>query len=130
MGGEIINTRIKATESTTLAKLSFLDQFKLLISKFSNDDAAELDAAEKLSRVTLKMRASLQNLFTRAVEGLDEGKHEKVTLKVSSKYIPYLDEVIDEKRGMGQFYKFDVHKRDLPPNVEYMFIVNIERKVT
>ena len=130
MEGEVISTRIKATESTTLAKLSFLDQFKLLLHKLSNDDAAELDAAEKLSRVTLKMRASLQNLFTKATEGLDEGAHESVTLKVSSKYLPYLDDVIDEKRGMGRFYNFEIIKRDIPANIDYMFVVVISRKVT
>lgn len=126
----MISKRIKATESTTLAKLSFMDQFKLLIHKFNNDDAAELDAAEKLSRNTLRMRASLQNLFTKAAKGLDEGEHNSVTLEVSSKFIPYLDEVIDKKHGMGRFYNFEIRKRDLPITVEYMFVVKISRKVT
>lgn len=130
MEGEVVSTHIKATESTTLAKLSFFDQFKLLIHRFNNNDAAELDAAEKLSRVTLRMRASLQNLFTKAAEGLDEGVHQSVTLEVSSKFLPYLDDVIDEHRGMGRYYKFDVTKRDLPISVDYKFIVRISRKVT
>lgn len=130
MKGEVVSTHIKATETTTLAKMSFFDQFKLLISKFNNSDAAELDAAEKLSQVTLKMRASLQNLFTKAAEGLDEGAHQSVTLEVSSKFLPYLDDVISETRGMGRYYKFDVVNRDLPVTVEYKFIVRISRKVT
>lgn len=130
MEGEVVSTHIKATESTTLAKLSFMDQFKLLINRFNNNDAAELDAAEKLSRVTLKMRASLQNLFTKAVEGLDEGVHTSVTLEVSSKFLPYIDGVIDQKRGMGRYYNFDISKQDLPITVDYMFIVRISRKVT
>lgn len=130
MEGEVVSTHIKATESTTLAKLSFFDQFKLLLHRFNNNDAAELDAAEKLSRVTLKMRASLQNLFTKAVEGLDEGVHQSVTLEVSSKFLPYLNDVIDKDRGMGRYYSFDVISRDLPMSVEYKFIVRISRKVT
>lgn len=129
MEGEVVSTHIKATENTTLAKLSFLDQFKLLLRRFSNDDAAELDAAEKLSKVTLKMRSSLQNLFMTAVKSLGEGEHESVTLQVSSKFLPYLDSVIDEKRGMGLYYDFQVMKRDLPVTVEYMFVVRISRKV-
>lgn len=130
MEGEVISRRIKPTENTTLAKLSFLDQFKLLISKFNNNDAAELDAAEKLSRTTLRMEASLQNLFTNATEGFDEGEHTSVTLQVSSKYLPYLDDVINERNGMGRFYDFEVTTRDLPLTVEYFFIVRISRRVT
>lgn len=130
MEGEVVSTHIKATESTTLAKLSFFDQFKLLLHRFNNNDVAELDAAEKLSRVTLKMRASLHNLFTKAVEGLDEGVHQSVTLEVSSKFLPYLNDVIDKDRGMGRYYNFDVISRDLPMSVEYKFIVRISRKVT
>lgn len=130
MEGEIVGTRIKATESTTLAKLSIIDQIKLLISKFNNDDVAELKAQQSLSSTMLTMQASLERLFSTAVEGLEDGKHSSVTLSVSSKYIPYLDEVIDDKHGMGRFYSFQVFKKDLPINVEYMFTVRIERKVT
>ena len=130
MNGDIVSRRIKATESTTLAKLSMMDQLKMLIHKFNNNDVAELDAAEKVSRSSLRMRAALQRLFLTAVEGLDEGAHESVTLQVSSKFIPYLDAVIDKERGMGRYYDFKVIKRDLPINVEFMFMVTITRKVT
>ena len=130
MEGEIINVRIKPTENTTLAKLSVIDQLKLLFSKLSNDAAAELNANEKLSRETLKMTASLERLFSTAIENMKKGKHRSVTLQVSSKYLPYLDTVIDETRGMGRFYKFEVYKKDLPLNVDYMFIVKISIKVT
>ena len=130
MEGEIVSSHIKATESTTLAKLSFLDQFKLLLTKFNNSDVAELDAAEKLSGVALRMRASLQKLFTEAAKGIESGEHQSVTLSVSSKYIPYLDDTIHSTRGMGRNNDFEVYKKDLPVNVDYMFIIKIKRKVT
>lgn len=130
MQGEVVSSRIKATETTTLAKLSFIDQFKMLIHRFNNNEVAELDAAEKVSRTALKMQSSLQNLFLRAVEGFEDGTHSSVTLQVSSKFLPYIDEVIDTEHGMGQFYNFEIIKRDLPMNVEFMFIVKISRKVT
>lgn len=130
MEGEIISTHIKATENTTLAKLSVFDQIKLLITKFSNDDVAELDAAEKLSAVQLRMQASLMKLFKKAAEGLESGEHTEVTLSVSSKYIPYMDEVINPIHGLGRYYDFEVFKQDLPLNVDYMIIVKIKRKVT
>lgn len=130
MEGEIISTHIKATENTTLAKLSFFDQFKLLINKFNNDDVAELDAAEKLSGLQLRMQASLMKLLKTAAQGLESGEHQSVTLSVSSKYIPYIDEVIHKTRGLGRYYDFEVIKQDLPINVDYMFIIKIKRRVT
>lgn len=130
MEGEVVNVAIKATEHTTLAKLTVWDQIKLLFKKFSNEDVAELDAAEKLSGVTLRMQASLQRLFTTAAEGLKDGQHESVTLQVSSKYIPYMDDVIDPIKGMGRYYDFDVFTKDLPINVDYLFVVTIKKKVS
>ena len=130
MEGEVVSTHIKATENTTLAKLGFIDQFKLLIHKFSNDDVAELDAAEKLSSVALRMRASLQKLFIEAAKGLESGEHQSVTLQGSSKYLPYMDDVIHPTKGLGRYYDFEVFKKDLPPNVDYMFVIKIKRKVS
>lgn len=130
MEGEVVSTHIKATENTTLAKLSFIDQFKLLIHKFSNDDVAELDAAEKLSAVALRMRASLQKLFMEAAKSIESGEHTSVTLQVSSKYLPYIDDVIHPTKGLGRYYNFEIHKKDLPLNVDYMFVVKIIRKVS
>lgn len=130
MNGEVVNIAIKATEHTTLAKLSIFDQFKLLLKKVSNEDVAELDAAEKLSGVTLRMQASLQRLFTTAAEGLKDGQHKSVTLQVSSKFIPYLDDVIDPIKGMGRYYDFEIFTKDLPINVDYNFVVKIKKKVS
>lgn len=130
MDGEVISTRIKATENTTLAKLGVFDQIKLLISKFNNDEVAELKAQETLSINALQMQASLEKLIRKAAEGLDGVGHSSVTLSVSSKYIPYMDDVLDEKYGLGRYYKFTVHKKNLPINVEYMFTIRVERKVS
>jgi hypothetical protein len=76
------------------------------------------------------MQASLQKLFTEAAKGLESGEHQKVTLSVSSKYIPYLVNVISPTRGLGRYYDFEIFKQDLPINVDYMFTVVIRRKVT
>lgn len=130
MDGEIVSVRVKPTESTTLAKLGIVDQFKLLISKFNNNDADELKAQESLSVNALKMQASLEKLIRTAAEKIDGVNHNSVTLSVSSKYIPYMDDVIDKKYGLGRFYDFDVRKKDLPITVDYKFIVIIKRRVS
>lgn len=130
MDGEVVNKRVKATENTTLAKLSFFDQINLLIARLNNDETAELKANQRVSQQSLTMQASLENLFRNATKEFDTGKHNSVTLSVSSKFIPYLDDVIDSKHGMGRYYDFEIIKRDLPVNVEYMFTVKIKRKIS
>lgn len=127
---EIVSRRIKVTEDTTLAKLGVFDQIKLLISKFNNNDVAELDATEKLSGAAARMKASLIKLINTATEDLHDGTRQSVTMQVSSKYLPYLDDVIDPVRGEGRYYAFEVHKKDLPATVEYKFILVIKRKVS
>lgn len=127
---EIVSRRIKVTEDTTLAKLGVFDQIKLLISKFNNNDVAELDAAEKLSGAAARMKASLIKLINTATEDLHDGTSQSVTMQVSSKYLPYLDDVIDPVRGEGRYYSFEVHKKDLPVTVEYKFLLIVKRKVS
>ncbi len=126
--GEVVSTHIKPTENTTLVKLSIPDQLKLLIRKFTNSDVAELEANEKLSRNELKMKASLTKLFTAAKDQMKERGKDSVTLSVSSDYLPYIDEIVDETYGMGRYYTFHVYKKDLPLTVKYKFVVIMERK--
>lgn len=118
------------TEDTTLAKLGVLDQIKLLISKFNNNDVAELDAAEKLSGAAARMKASLLKLIKTAAKDMQDGTVQSVTMQVSSKYLPYLDDVIDPVRGEGRYYDFEVYKKDLPITFDYKFLLVIKRKVT
>lgn len=130
MDNEVICTRIKATENTTLAKLTVLDQIKMLISSFSNNDAAELDAREKLSVGELRKKASLNLLLTQAADAMKERGSNSVTLAVSSSYLPYIDEVIDPIYGLGRYYKFEIYKKKLPFNVNYNMVVRMSRRVT
>lgn len=130
LDGEVVNSHIKVTEDTTVAKLSVFDQLKLLINKFNNNDVAELKAQETLSSVALTHKASLQRLFLGATKDFENGKHDSVTVSVSSEYIPYLDEVINPKYGLGRYFDFIVHKHELPPSIKYNFLVEIRRKVT
>lgn len=127
---EIVSRHIKVTEDTTLAKLGVFDQIKLLIARFSNNDVAELDAAEKLSGAAARMKASLLKLIKTAAKGMQDGSMQSATLQVSSKYLPYIDDVIDPVRGEGRYYDFEVYKKDLPADVEYKFLLVIKKKVT
>lgn len=130
MEGEIVGTHIKATENTTLVKLTVIDQIKMLVNHFTNNDAAELDAREKVSASELKMKASLNLLLNNAGKEMKERGSKSVTIAVSSAYLPYLDEAIDKNTGLGRYYNFKVYKKELPFNVNYNVIVRMSSKVS
>ena len=125
---EYITRNIKPSENTTLAQLSVIDMIRLLFSKMSNNDVALLDANEKVSSVYLKNTASLTEFLEKAIEPLKDGRHNSVTLALSSEYLPYLDSVINETNGLGQFYNIKVENKDLPLSVKYKIKVIITKK--
>lgn len=125
---EFINKAIKPDENTTLAKLSLTDMIRLLFSKISNNDVAELDANEKLSASYLKNVASLSKFIDRATERIINGAEKSVTVQLSSEYLPFIDEVIDPINGKGRYFNFEVYKKDLPQSVKHKFIVKISKK--
>ncbi len=51
---KLVTQTLKPDENTTLAKLSMIDMVRLLISKVSSNDAAELDANERLTTEQLR----------------------------------------------------------------------------
>lgn len=129
-GGELVETHIKPTENTTLAKLTLFDQIKMLIAHFAKNDAAELDAMEKVSASELKMKASLNKFFEEAGKEMKARNSSSVTLSINSDYLPYLDEVIDPVTGFGRYYVFKVYERQLPFNLSYNVVIRMYRKVS
>lgn len=125
---EYVTRALKPDENTTLAKLSLPDMIRLLFSKISNRDEAELDANTRLSVSYLKNIASLNKFIDKATERLTAGNEESVTILLSSEYLPYIDEVIDPIRGKGKYFDFDVRKKNLPQNVKHRFVVVIRKK--
>lgn len=125
---EFITKAIKPDENTTLAKLSLTDMIRLLFSKISNNDVAELDANEKLSASYLKNVASLSKFIDKATERVINGTEKSVTVQLSSEYLPFIDEVIDPVNGKGRYFNFEVYKKDLPQSVKHKFIVKISKK--
>lgn len=121
---------IKLTDNVNAAELGVLDQFRLLISKVSNSDEAELDAKQKKSAGEMSKKAALERLFDRAVEKMQELGETQVVLGVSSEFLPYVDEVTDPIRGKGRFYDFEVYKKEYPISVRHRFTVVIKTKVS
>ena len=121
---------VKLTDSINVAELGFFDHLRLLFSKLSNSDEAELDAKRQVTAEAMRRKAALESLFNGALKKMSDLGESSVTLGVSSEFLPCLDEVIDKEHGMGRFYDFEVHKQDLPMTVRHKFTVIIRTKVS
>lgn len=126
--GEEVYKSIELTDDVQTARLSILDQIRLMLANFSNDDVAELDKVEKVSKDKLKKIAALTQFIDKAVARMHEMGEESVTIKLSSEFLPYVDEVLSDKDGYGRYYDFKVVKKDIPINVKHTFIVRIFKK--
>lgn len=127
-GKEEVYRSIKMSDNIKLAALSIPDQIRLIFSKLSNDDVAELDSMERLSADKLRKIAALTRLFETAISKFQEIGERSVTLEVSSEFLPFIDEVIDEEKGLGKFYEFKVYKRNISISIPHKFIVTITKR--
>lgn len=126
--GKEVYRSIKVTDNTKTASLSLMDQIRLIFAKMSNDSSAELDVNERVSVERLKKLAGLTDFLQKAIKNMQRHGENSVTVQLSSEFLPYLDDVIGDKKGLGQFYDFNVEKRDLPISVKHFVIVRISKK--
>lgn len=116
-------------DNVTLTSLSPIDTLRLIMTKLTHDDSAELDNAEKLSAERLKKVGSLTKLFERATTKMNNLRKKSVTLQIASSYLPYIDEVTNQKTGLGQFYDFNYNKdTGIPASVPHFFICEVRVK--
>lgn len=127
-GKKEICRSVKLTDNVNAAELGFIDQLRLLVAKVANKDEAELDAKLKLSMAELSKKAALEKLFDTALERMHELGEKRVTIGVSSEFLPYIDEVIDPVSGRGRFYDFEVYRKNLPITVRHKLTVVINTK--
>lgn len=128
MEKEKIYSHIKVTEDTTLAKLSTFDHIKLLFSKLHSDDVNELAAAGQLTTQQWRLKASLYNFIKSILDTMTKNNRHSATAQLSSKYMPYFDDICNDVTGFGRFYNFELEKKDLPASVDYLMMLRISKK--
>lgn len=128
MNGEQVSVRVKPTKSTVLAELNIIDQIKLIFANFQNKDAEELAASKVVSLADMKDKAAFIQIIEKAVAKL-EG-HKSITLEISSKYLFYAKDLLNDKTGYGRYYNFEMETPDLPIRIPHSFRLTVSRKVT
>lgn len=116
-------------DNTNLSTLSIIDLLRVIIKALSKNDEAELNAQERINKDKLKKIGSLRKFIENSISEMKEKKKTSVTTNMSSTYLPYIDEVINNKTGLGRFYNFKISRNEnIPLTIEHKFILRISLK--
>lgn len=127
-GQKEIYRSIELDDSVKTSSLGVLDQIKLIIKSFTNNDEAELETESRLSRAKLRKLAALRSFIDRAIEEMQKRGESMVTLKINNEFLPYVDEVIDKQYGYGRFYDIKISTGQKISVVSRFFIMRIRTK--
>lgn len=127
MAREKVFSYVKDDDKIPIQKLSLLDQIIVLFKKLTFDSSAELKREDLLTRETLKLKADLSNFLIGATESIRNGEHKSVHVKVSSKFNPVLDEVINSGR-FANYYNIRIQSPYMEYDIEHFNDVWMEVK--
>lgn len=125
--GKKLFSFVEVDANTPIQKLSVLDQFRVLIKKMANDDAAELKADDAVTQNLLHLKADLIGFLDTAVEPIRQGKKFAVSVAVSSDFEPVLQEVLNSSK-FKNYYEITVSKPDIEFDVTYQIRVDLIAK--
>lgn len=125
--GKKLFSFVEVDANTPIQKLSVLDQFRVLIKKMANDDAAELKADDAVTQNLLHLKADLIGFLDMAVEPIRQGKKFAVSVAISSDFEPVLQEVLNSSK-FKNYYEITVSKPDIEFDVTYQIRVDLIAK--
>lgn len=127
MRGKKLATFIDVDDSTPIQKLTILEQFRVLVHRLTREDREQLKADDAATVYELQLRANLLEFLHKATNNVRNGKHSSVTVSVSSKFLPVLDDVL-ESSSIASYYTVTVNKPDIEYDIEYFITITLEVK--
>lgn len=127
MKGKKLFSFIEVDETTPIQKLSFSEQLRVLIQRLTNEGKEQLKADDAETVYQLQLKANLLEFLQKATEKVRQGEHRSVTVSVSSRFLPVLDEVL-ESTSIQAYYTYKVEKLDIEYDIEYFIQVTLEVK--
>lgn len=114
-------------ESVPVQKLTLMDQIRYIVFKLTHSDKDELNALTAVQQYRLSLKADLFSFLEKATDPLRKGKYKKVTVLISCKFKPVLQEVLNSAQ-IAPFYNVSVEEPTLIYNVHFNYRVNLEVK--
>lgn len=128
MIGKEVSRSLMLTDDVKPQSLSLSDQIRLILSKLSNNDVAELEASTRLTTEYLEKVAKLSTFIDESIEEMKNRNEVSVTVKLGPVFRPYLQDVVDSKTGKGRFYDFHIHNEVVESYKEQDVIMTIRKK--
>lgn len=125
MIGKKLYTFTEVDDNTPIQKLSLRDQIRLMVKRLANSDQEQLRAEDAATTHELALKADLLEFLYKATDLVRKGMHESVTVSVSSKFLPVLNDVL-ESQSITTFYTVTVNKPDIEYDIDYMIQITLE----
>lgn len=125
--GKKLFSFIEVTDDTPIQKLSFLEQLRIFVKRITNTDREQLKVESAETVYLLQLKANLLEFLYKATEDVRQGKHRSVTVSISSKFAPVIDEVL-QTPSIAAYYNVSVKKPDIDYDIEYSILVTLEVK--
>ena len=120
-------TYTKIDDRTPIQKLSLPEQFRVLLRQLTHSEKNDLETEDAVTHEYLVMRANLFDFIDRATKSIREGKHTSVTMAISNRFEPVLNEVLDSPR-VKNFYNVTVKKPNIDYEILFFYRVRLEVK--
>lgn len=123
--GKKLFSFLEVTDETPIQKLSMMDQFRLLVRKLSSSDAEQLKAEDAETVYQLQLKADLQEFLHKATAKVRDGDEKSVTMSISSKFLPVLNEVL-EGSTIKPFYTYKMVQPEVDLDIDYFVRLTLE----
>ena len=120
-------TYTKIDDRTPIQKLSLKDQLRVMLRQATKSERNELATEDAVTREYLIMRANLLDFINRSTKTIREGKHSSVTMSISNKFAPVLDEVLNSP-SVTNFYTVEISSPNVEYDILYFYKVRLEVK--
>lgn len=127
MKGKKLFSFIAVDDNTPIQKLTFSEQLRVLIQRMTNESKEQLKADDAETVYQLQLKANLLEFLQKATEKVRQGEHHSVTVSVSSKFLPVLQEVL-ESTSIATYYTYSVDKPEIDYDIEYFIQITLEVK--
>lgn len=120
-------TYTEIDDRTPIQKLTFSEQMRVLLRQLTHSEKNELATEDAVTREYLVMRANLFDFISKATKSIREGKHHSVTLSISNRFDPVLEEVLSSPQ-VTNYYTVQVSRPNVDYDIAYFIKIRLEVK--
>jgi hypothetical protein len=125
MKGKKLYSFVEIDDRTPIQKLKIADQLRALLRRLTYSAANDLKTEDAATAYFLTLKANLLEFIQKSTEPIKRGEHRSVTLVISGKFSPVLEEVLASPH-VAPFYLIDVDRPDMDYDIPYTIEVRLE----